>query len=161
MNCLYIIQLLLDAFIISPKSRSIATSPIVLRKRSSSKLRRDTLCIAGRDRSSFPKRPLWEHSLLVQYSCNITWVWSWSSSTWLGSQIPRHSVMGNIDTYNSFQIVQSNHKFYLKSIFDSFMFFGVLISNFKFAISGYSLILTYKQKIKDFSDYFSFSLVTR
>lgn len=90
----------------SPKSLSMATSPTVCLKSSSSKPLRVTAWIAGRVSSNFPKRPLWELWRWRQYSWSITWVWSCKSSTWLGSHKPRHSK----NYYNKFVSTKAENK---------------------------------------------------
>ena len=77
----------------SPNSLSMATSPTVCLNSSSSSPCLVTDCTAGSVSSNFPNLPLCVLLLCAQYSCNMTCVWSWSSSTWLGSHRPRHSAM--------------------------------------------------------------------
>ena len=72
----------------SPRSRSMGTSPTVFLKNSSSKLCLLRLPTEGNINSSLPNLALCR---AVQYSFSITWVWSCNSSTWDASRSPRLS----------------------------------------------------------------------
>jgi len=72
----------------SPRSRSMGTSPTVFLKNSSSKLCLLRLPTEGNSNSSLPNLALCR---AAQYSFSITWVWSCNSSTWAASRSPRLS----------------------------------------------------------------------